>query len=273
MHNTQQFYWPSIFNSVQEYVSRCETCERVKATTLKPAGLLQLLPIPFQLWDDISIDFIEGLPSSQGKDAIIVVVDRLSKSTHFISLTHPFTAKTVAEKFIDGVVKLHGMPKSILSDRDPIFVSKFWQEFFTLSGTHLKMSSAYHPQTDGETEVVNRCLEQYLRCFAHQWPRKWSFYLAWAEFWYNTTYHVSAGMTPFQALHGRLPPTVPNYQVGTSPMHEVDKALLSRDELLSQLKRNLAAAANWMKQSADKGRRDVEFKEGDMVFLRLQPYC
>ncbi|KAH9763085.1 hypothetical protein KPL70_001057 [Citrus sinensis] len=139
-----------------------------------------LLPIPFQLWDDISIDFIEGLPSSQGKDAIIVVVDRLSKSTHFISLTHPFTAKTVAEKFIDGVVKLHGM-------------------------------------------------------------------------------------TPFQALHGRLPPTVPNYQVGTSPMHEVDKALLSRDELLSQLKRNLAAAANWMKQSADKGRRDVEFKEGDMV--------
>ncbi|KAH9763086.1 hypothetical protein KPL70_001057 [Citrus sinensis] len=164
----------------RKFVKGCETCERVKATTLKPAGLLQLLPIPFQLWDDISIDFIEGLPSSQGKDAIIVVVDRLSKSTHFISLTHPFTAKTVAEKFIDGVVKLHGM-------------------------------------------------------------------------------------TPFQALHGRLPPTVPNYQVGTSPMHEVDKALLSRDELLSQLKRNLAAAANWMKQSADKGRRDVEFKEGDMV--------
>ncbi|KAH9801520.1 Integrase catalytic domain-containing protein [Citrus sinensis] len=248
----------------RKFVKGCETCERVKATTLKPAGLLQSLPIPFQLWDDISIDFIEGLPSSQGKDAIIVVVDRLSKSTHFISLTHPFTAKTVAEKFIDGVVKLHGMPKSILSDRDPIFVSKFWQEFFTLSGTHLKMSSAYHPQTDGETEVVNRCLEQYLRCFAHQWPRKWSFYLAWAEFWYNTTYHVSASMTPFQAQHGRLPPTVPNYQVGTSPMHEVDKALLSRDELLSQLKRNLAAAANRMKQSANKGRRDVEFKEGDM---------
>ena len=141
----QQFYWPSMFNLVQEYVSRCETCQRVKATTLKPARLLQPLPIPHQLWDDISIDFIEGLPSSQGKDAIMVVVDRLSKSAHFMSLTHPFTAKTVAEKFIDGVVKLYGMPKSILSDRDPIFVSKFWQEFFTSSGKHLKMSSAYHP--------------------------------------------------------------------------------------------------------------------------------
>ena len=102
----------------------------------------------------------------------MVVVDRLSKSAHFMSLTHPFTTKTVAEKFINRVVKLHAMPKSILSNRDPIFVSKFWQEFFTLSGTHLKMSSAYHPQTNGQTEAVNRCFEQYLRCFAHQWPRK-----------------------------------------------------------------------------------------------------
>lgn len=118
----------------------------------------------------------------QGKDTIVVVVDRLSKSAHFMSLTHLFTAKTVVEKFTDGVVKLHGMPKFILSDQDPIFVNKFWQEFFTLSGTHLKMSSAYHPQTDGQIEVVNRCLEQYLRCFTHQWPRKWSSYLAWAEF-------------------------------------------------------------------------------------------
>ena len=163
----------------------------------------------------------------------MVVVDRLTKSTHFISLTQLFTPKTMAEKFIGGVVKPYGMPKSILSDRDPIFMSKFWQEFFTLSSTHLKMSLAYHPQTDGKTEVVNRCLEQCLRCFAHQWPQKWSSYLAWAEFWYNTTYHVLVGMTPFQALYGHLPPTVPNYQVGTSLMHEVDKALLSRDELLS----------------------------------------
>ena len=224
------------------------------------------------MWEDISLDFIEGLPNSQGKDTIFVIVDRLSKYAHFLSLSHPFTAKSVAERFVDGVVKLHGMPKSIVSDRDPIFISKFWSEFFTLSGTQLTMSSAYHPQTDGQTEVVNRCLEQYLRCFVHQWPRKWNMYLSWAEFWYNTTFHVSTGMTPFQALYGRPPPSVPMDSIGSSPVHEVDHALQTRDELLRQLKSNLAAAANRMKQTADKKRRDVEFKEGDMVYLRLHPY-
>ncbi|KAH9768733.1 Integrase catalytic domain-containing protein [Citrus sinensis] len=232
----------------------CETCQRTKSTTLKPTGLLQPLPIPCQVWDDITLDFIEGLPCSQGKNTILVVVDRLSKSAHFTSLSHPFSVKTVAEKFINGVVKLHGMPKSIISDRDPIFISKFWQEFFKMSGTQLKMSSAYHPQIDSQTEVINRCLEQYL----------WCFYLPWAEFWYNTTYHVSTSMTPFQALYGREPPIVPIYHLGTWPVHEVDKALLAKDELLAKLKKNLAVAANRMKQVADKHRRDVEFQRNDL---------
>ena len=134
------------------------------------------------------------------------------------------------------------------------------------------MSPAYHPQTDGQTEVTNRCLEQYLRCFVHQWPRKWHSFLSWAEFWYNTTFHVSIGMTPFQALYRRPPPAVPMYQLGFSSVHEVDQALHSRDELLLQLKKNLATTTNRMKQTADKGRRDVEFKQGDMVLLKLQPY-
>ncbi|KAH9733915.1 hypothetical protein KPL71_017190 [Citrus sinensis] len=261
-----------MFQAVREYVSKCKVCQQVKFDTLKPAGLLQPLPIPCQVWDDISLDFVEGLPSSQGKDTILVVVDRLSKFAHFISLTHPFSAKIVAEKFVEHVVKLHGMPKSIISDRDPIFISKFWQEFFNLSGTKLKMSSAYHPQTDGQTEVINRCLEQYLRCFVHQWPKKWHAFLPWAAFWYNTTFHVSTGMTPFQALYGRTPPTIPFYHVGSSPVNEVDQALLTRDDLLRQLKHNLAMATNRMKQVADKRRRDVEFQNGDLVFLKLQPY-
>ncbi|XP_034708944.1 uncharacterized protein LOC117931996 [Vitis riparia] len=234
-----------------EYVQKCEVCQRIKPETKAPAGLLQPLPIPAQVWEDITLDFIEGLPTSHGKDTILVVVDRLSKFAHFIPLTHPFTAKVVAENFIEGVVKLHGMPSSIISDRNPIFISKFWQEFFKLSGSKLMLSSAYHPQTDGQTEVVNCCVEQYLRCFVHQWPRKWSTYLAWVEYWYNTTYHASTKMTPYQALYGRLPPLIPAYPEGLSPVHEVDQMLLHRDELLHQLKTNLEISMNRMKQQAD----------------------
>jgi len=120
------------------------------------------------VWEDISLDFIEGLPSSHDNDSILVVVNRLSKYAHFVALSHPFSTKTVVEQFVEHIIKLHGMPKFIISDRDPIFISKFWQEFFTMSGTQLKLSYAYHPQTDGQTKVVSRCVEQYLRCFVHQ---------------------------------------------------------------------------------------------------------
>ena len=261
-----------MFQIVQDYVSSCDICQRVKSKTLAPARLLQPLPIPCLVWDDITMDFIEGLPTSNGKNTILVVVDRLSKSAHFLALAHPFTAKMVVEKFVEGVVKLHGMPKSIISDRDPVFMSQFWQELFKLSGTQLKMSSSYHPQTDGQSEVVNRCVEQYLRCYAHHHPRKWSFFLPWAEFWYNTTYHASTGMTPFQALYGRLPPTIPHYLMGTTPVHAVDQNLTSRDAILRQLKTNLHAATNRMKQVADSKQRNIEYQVGDMVFLKLQPY-
>lgn len=202
----------------------------------------------------------------------MVVVDKHSKSAHFLNLSHPFTAETVAEKFMEGIIKLHGMPKSIISDRDPIFISNFWKEFFMMSGTKLQLSSAYHSQTDGQTEVTNRSVEQYLRCFVHQWPRKWSCYLPWVEYQYNTTYHISTGMTPFQALYGRLPPPIPMYTEGLSPVHEVDQKLINRDELLRQLKANIANSVNRMKQITDKKRRDVSFNVGEWVLLKLHQF-
>ena len=171
-----------MYRKVHEYVSSCDVCQRAKASTLSPAGLLQPLPVPCQVWDDNTMDFIEGIPPSVCKNTILVVVDRLRKYAHFLALTHPFSAKIVANKFIESVVKLHGMPQSIISDRDPIFISNFWHEFFKLSGMQLKLSSVYHPQTDGQSEVVNRCVEQYVRCFVHQQPRKWYSLLPWAEF-------------------------------------------------------------------------------------------
>ncbi|KAL9460048.1 hypothetical protein AB3S75_003278 [Citrus x aurantiifolia] len=134
-----------------------------------------------------------------------------------------------------------------------------------MSGTKLKLSSAYHPQTDGQTKVMNHCVEQYLRCFVHQWPQKWYRYLPWAEFWYNTTYHGSTGITHFQALYGRLPPSIPLYFDGLSRVNEVDQNLLQRDELLQHLKKNLDVAANRMKQTADKKRQNVEFQVGAKI--------
>lgn len=130
--------------TVQEHVSTYVTCQKVKSETLAPAGLLQPLPIPCQVWDDITMDFIKGLPLSQGNDTILVIVDRLSKSAHFLALSHPYAARTIADKFVEAVIKFHGMPRIIVSDRDPVFISHLWQEFFKMSGTQLKMSSAYH---------------------------------------------------------------------------------------------------------------------------------
>lgn len=126
------FYWKGMEREVRAFVRECTICQVCKYETNKPAGLLQPLPIPERIWSDLSMDFIEGLPKSQGKEVIMVVVDRLSKYAHFIGLSHPYTAKIVAELFLNNIVKLHGIPMSIVSDRDPVFVSHFWEELFKL---------------------------------------------------------------------------------------------------------------------------------------------
>lgn len=267
-----QIYWIGMTKSIKAYVQACDTCQRYKHSTLAPAGLLQPLPIPSQIWDDISLDFITGLPKSKGYDMILVVVDHLSKYCHFIPLKHPVTARSLAEYFVKEVIRLHGLPKTILSDRDPIFLSKFWTEIFKLQGSQLTFSSAYHPASDGQTEVVNRSLETYLRCFAAEQPKTWSYWLPWAEFWHNSAYHVSTNATPFQIVYGRPPPTIFQYTSGEIRCEAVAHDLTDHDEALSQLKYHLARSQSYMKSYADKQRRDVEFSEGDWVFLKLHPH-
>ena len=182
-------YWKGLKNDVSKLVSECDICQRFKSENVKSPGLLQPLAIPNRVWSDISMDFIEGLPKSHGRSVIFVVVDRLTKYGHFMALSHPYTAKDVAQVFLDQVYKLHGLPSSIVSDRDAVFTSNFWHELFTLQGCKLCLSSAYHPQTDGQTEILNKCVENYLRCMSGDFPRNWVKWLSLAEWLYNTSYH------------------------------------------------------------------------------------
>ncbi|MCH80874.1 Ty3/gypsy retrotransposon protein, partial [Trifolium medium] len=168
-----QFYWPDMKKDIWDYVQKCVICQQAKTVHTSPAGLLQPLPIPSQVWEDIAMDFITGLPLSYSYTTIMVVVDRLTKYAHFIPMRSDYTSKSVAEAFMHNIVKLLGMPKSIVSDRDKVFTSNFWQQLFKLQGTSLAMSSAYHPQSDGQTEVLNKGLELFLGCFSFNNPKSW----------------------------------------------------------------------------------------------------
>lgn len=158
------FSWKGLTKDVRHMVKNCHICQSAKYDTAAYPGLLQPLPVPTKVWVDISMDFITGLPKSNGHDVILVIVDRLSKYSHFLALAHPFTAIQVEQLYLDNVFRLHGWPRSIVIYRDAIFLSEFWKCLFTVHGTEFLMSTTYHPATNGQTEVVNRCLKTYLRC-------------------------------------------------------------------------------------------------------------
>ena len=268
----KEVYWQGMKARVRSFVAECSICVQAKHLSLSPAGLLQPLPIPAQVWEDISMDFVEGLPRSEGYDTILVVVDRLSKYSHFIPLRHPFSSLSVSKVFIKEIVRLHGIPKSIISDRDKVFTSLLWEEMFKATGTKLCRSTTYHPQTDGQTEVVNRCLESYLRCFVMHHPKAWYQWLSWAEYSFNTSFHSSTGMTPFEIIYGRPPPTLLGYDHGVSPVASVDSLMKDRDRILTTLKASLLRAQQSMADRANAKRRDVQFNIDDLVYIKLRPY-
>jgi hypothetical protein len=224
---------------VTEFVHSCTVCQQNKTDSLHPAGLLQPLPIPSRVWADISMDFIEALPKVHGKSIILTVVDRFSKYAHFIPLGHPYTASSVARAFFNDIVRLHGIPESIVSDRDPVFTGNVWRDLFKFSGVTLKMSTAFHPQTDGQSEAVNKTISMYLRCITGDRPRAWVDWLPWAEFCYNSSYHSALKSTPFQVVYGRTPPSIPPYRVGSSQTDTVDTMLADRDDFLNEVQARL----------------------------------
>ncbi|GAU36128.1 hypothetical protein TSUD_292880 [Trifolium subterraneum] len=250
----ENLYWVGMQRTVREYVRSCDICQRHKYEATTPGGLLQPLPIPNAVWEDISMDFITGLPKSRGFEAILVIVDRLSKYSHFVLLKHPYAAKTIAEIFVREVVRLHGIPNSIVSARDPAFVSHFWRELFKMQ------------------EVINRCLEGYLRCFAIDQPKSWSIWLPWAEYWYNTTYHISIGKSPFEVVYGRQPPKLLRFLPNETKVAAVAIELKDKDEALNQLKLHLLKAQQQMQAYANQKRRDLKFEVNEWVFLKLRPH-
>lgn len=261
-----------MLRDIKTFVRNCRTYQQVKPVTRKSAGLLQPIPIPSNIWEDLSMDFVTHLPSSNGLTTILVIVDRFSKGVHLGALTSHFTAFKVANLFLNIVCKLHGFPWSIISDRDPVFVSSFWRELFRLSGTTLRMSMAYHPQTDGQTEVMNCTIEQYLRSFVHHNPADWYKFLDLAEWSYNTSQHSGTEFTPYEVTYGKPHPAISDYLKGSSKNDAVDTMLVTRGTIYATLRKKLLKAQENMKLLADRKRRDVQYEVGQLVYVRLRPH-
>jgi transposase InsO family protein len=200
----KKYWWYGLKRDVDTHVAMCDVCQRVKAEHQRPTGLLHPLKIPGWKWKEIGMDFITGLPrTSKGYDSIWVIVDRLTKVAHFISVKTTYKVSQSAELYIARIVSLHGVPKKIVLDRGSQFTSRFWKSFHENRDTKLNFSSAYHPQTDGQTERTNQVLEDMLRAYALQHGSSWDKNLPYAEFPYNNSYQASLKMSPFETLYGR----------------------------------------------------------------------
>ncbi|XP_073033825.1 uncharacterized protein [Primulina eburnea] len=220
----------------------------VKSEHQRPAGLLQSLPIPQWKWEHITMDFVVGLPRSQkGFNSIWVIVDRLSKSSHFLPVKTTYSMNQYADVYIQEIVRLHGIPVSIVSDRDPRFTSEFWKSLHRALGTKLAFSTAYHPQSDGQSERVIQILEDMLRACTIDFPGSWDTELPLVEFTYNNSYQSSIGLAPYEALYGR------------------------KSDVVALIQERLKTAQSRQKSYADVRRRPLAFEVGDHVFIKIAP--
>jgi hypothetical protein len=264
---SRDFWWPQMWKAVKDFVLSCDTCSRSKNPRHRPYGLLQPLPVPQRPWSSVSMDFITDLPPSATFDAICVVVDRLTKMAHFIPCRKSISGEETAKLFLDNIYRYHGLPDDIISDRGPQFISRFWRSLFEILKVDIKLSSAFHPQTDGQTERVNQVLEQYLRCTINYQQDDWTSYLSLAEFAYNNSIHASTQQTPFYANYGYHPKL--DMLASTGDKNPAAENLAKHlSEIQAILKMQLQQAQDLYKTSADRLRKkSPAFHVGDKVWL------
>ncbi|MCO5594306.1 hypothetical protein L7F22_048335 [Adiantum nelumboides] len=264
------FYWPTMKRDIPDYVSKCVVCQKTKFDRGKQPGLLQPIPIPDSPWESISKDFIFGLPKSfHGNTGIWTIVDMFSKQAHFIPVKKTIKAHQMATLFISQIFKYHGLPSSIVSDRDPRMTSNFWKGLFENLGTRLNFSSAYHPQTDGQSEIANLTILDLLKSYVTKVDQRsqWDKYLPLVEYAYNNTVHTSTGKAPFDVIEGR----------SKSPLLlKVHWKIFAADEYSRDLKESfqnikeaISISQQKQKAAANKHRRALAFKENDWVLLKF----
>ena len=269
----KNYWWPTMKYEVATYVSKCLTCLQVKAEHQRPYGTVQPLEVPEWKWEHLTMDFITKLPRTpKGYDTIWVVVDRLTKSAHFLPMRETFNSERLADLFIREIVSRHGVPVSIVSDRDTRFTSKFWKRFHEEMGTRLHISTTYHPQTDGQSERTIQTLEDMLRACVIDFGGSWDYHLPLAEFSYNNSYHATIGMPPYEMLYGRRCRTPVCWgSIGQKQLGSLE-VIEATTEKLAKIKEFMKAAQDRQKSYADKRRRPIEFNVGDRVLLKVSPW-
>ena len=264
----RNFWWPKMDEHIIDFVRSCPECQKNKAARHQPYGLLNPLELPYAPWQSIAMDFITDLPSSDGCDQLWVVIDRFTKMAHFIPL--PTTGKTafdLARIFAREVWKYHGLPTDIVSDRDSRFTSGIWTEFLQTSGIRSRMSTAFHPQTDGQTERLNQTIEAYLRSFVNHEQDDWVNLLPMAEFAYNNSVTTATGMSPFYANYG-FHPTAANPTAASSRNPASTAYAHWMYSVHEDVVKALEAAQERMRRYADSHRKDnPAYQVGDLVML------
>jgi hypothetical protein len=269
----REFWWPGIRQFVKDYVLTCQACARVKPTRHAKHGELNSLPIPTRIWEDITMDMITDLPESRLRDrdynCIMVVMCRLSKMAHYIPVTKKMKAPELAEVFRREIIRLHGVPKSIVTDRGSLFTSAYWSTFAYCLGTKRRLSTAFHPQTDGQTERQNQTLEAYLRVFCNYEQDNWAQLLSEAEYSYNNSVHSTTQVSPFQAVYGQdMPVTGVRQELdlkGQTPRAITDVARLAQTR--ATMKEAMKKAQDYQAKSYNLKHLAIDFKVGDTVYL------